>query len=54
MCKRCLIHEARPKQCREFPYDRPCPYLENEGLMEIIQPRIEESLWAPVAQVSSY
>jgi len=44
MCKRCTIHEARPKQCSEFPYDKPCPYLENPGLMDIIQPRIEQSL----------
>lgn len=44
MCKRCTVHEARPRQCREFPYDKPCPYLENPGLLEIIQPRIERSL----------
>nr|WP_321467095.1 YkgJ family cysteine cluster protein [uncultured Desulfobulbus sp.] len=46
LCKRCSIHEARPRQCREFPYDRPCPYLENEGLLQLIQPRIEQSLFA--------
>jgi Fe-S-cluster containining protein len=44
MCKRCTIHDARPRQCREFPFDNPCPYLENPGLLEMIQPRIEESL----------
>ncbi len=44
MCKRCTIHEARPKKCSDFPYDNPCPYLENPGLMDIIQPRIEQSL----------
>lgn len=44
MSKRCTIHEARPKQCCDFPYDNPCPYLENSGLMDIIQPRIEQSL----------
>jgi Fe-S-cluster containining protein len=44
MCKRCTIHEARPKQCSDFPYDKPCPYLENPGLMDIIQPRVEQSL----------
>lgn len=44
MCKRCTIHEARPLQCRDFPYDKPCPYLENPGLLAILQPRIEQSL----------
>ncbi len=44
MCKRCTIHEARPQQCQDFPYDKPCPYLENPGLLDIIQPRIEHSL----------
>ena len=44
MCKRCTIHEARPRQCREFPYDKPCPYLENPGLLEIIQSRVEQGL----------
>ncbi|MEJ2033728.1 MAG: YkgJ family cysteine cluster protein [Deltaproteobacteria bacterium] len=24
----CTIYPARPRQCREFPYSRPCPYLE--------------------------
>jgi hypothetical protein len=44
MCKRCTIHEARPRQCRDFPYDKPCPYLENPGLLEIIQSKVEQAL----------
>ena len=44
MIKRCTVHEARPKQCRGFPYDDPCPYLEREDLMAEIQPRVEKSL----------
>ena len=44
LCKRCTIHRFRPKQCRDFPYERPCPYLENEGFLETIQQRIEASL----------
>ena len=44
MCKRCTIHQARPLQCRAFPYDKPCPYLENPGLLDLIQPRVEQSL----------
>ena len=44
MIKRCTVHEARPKQCRRFPYDDPCPYLEREDLMAEIQPRVEKSL----------
>ncbi len=47
MCKRCSIHEARPTQCRNFPYDKPCPYLENASLLAVIQPRIEQSLIVP-------
>ena len=31
MIKRCTVHEARPTQCRRFPYGNPCPYL---GLLE--------------------
>jgi Fe-S-cluster containining protein len=41
MKQRCSIHEARPKQCREFPYEKPCPYLERGDLLAEIQPRIE-------------
>lgn len=44
ICKRCSIHLAKPQQCREFPYDKPCPYLEREDLLEAILPRIEKSL----------
>ena len=44
MVKRCTIHEARPSQCRRFPYGRPCPYLERKDLLAAIQPRIAESL----------
>ena len=44
LCKRCTIHEARPRQCRDFPYDKPCPYLEDEDLLVRIQPRIEKTL----------
>ncbi len=29
------------RQCREFPYGEPCPYLEREELLERIVPRIE-------------
>ena len=43
-CKRCSIHDFSPKQCQEFPYDKPCPYLESEDLLKQIQPRIERSL----------
>lgn len=44
MCARCTIHLARPRQCREFPYDSPCPYLEREDLLQQIQPRVEGAL----------
>lgn len=44
MRARCTIHVARPKQCRQYPYDKPCPYLESEELLQRIQPRIEQSL----------
>ncbi len=44
MIRRCGIHEARPSQCRRFPYDRPCPYLERQDLMDEIQPRVENYL----------
>ena len=42
--KRCTVHTARPTQCRRFPYDLPCPYLEREDLLAEIQPRLEKSL----------
>lgn len=38
---RCTIHTARPRQCRDFPYNDPCPYLEREDLLDEIQPKIE-------------
>ena len=44
MVRRCTIHSARPKQCRMFPYDKPCPYLEREDLLAVIQPRVETGL----------
>ena len=44
MCKRCSIHTASPRQCREFPYNESCPYLESKELLEIIQLRVEKSL----------
>lgn len=44
MAKRCMVHEARPDQCRRFPYDRPCPYLEREDLLIAIAPRVEAAL----------
>ena len=43
---RCTIHECRPRQCRDFPYDAPCPYLEREDLLTTILPRIEAYLQA--------
>lgn len=45
MTKRCTIHEARPDQCRRFPYGLPCPYLHREDLLAEIQPKIEMSLF---------
>ncbi|MFH0785133.1 MAG: YkgJ family cysteine cluster protein [Pseudomonadota bacterium] len=44
LSKRCSIHEARPVQCREFPYDAPCPYLGREDLLDTIYPLVERSL----------
>ncbi len=44
MIKRCTIHEARPAQCLRFPYGNPCPYIEQEDLLEVIQPRVELAL----------
>lgn len=44
LCKRCSVHLARPRQCRDFPYDEPCPYLLREDLLERIQPRVEQAL----------
>ena len=47
MSKRCSVHPARPRQCREFPYDQPCPYLLQANLVEQIQPRIQQALARP-------
>jgi len=44
MIKRCTVHNARPQQCRLFPYNEPCPYLERDDLLARIQPRVEDSL----------
>lgn len=44
LSKRCGIHSARPQQCRDFPYDDPCPYLQGEDLLKVIYPKIEENL----------
>jgi Fe-S-cluster containining protein len=44
MTARCSVHEARPAQCRNFPYNRPCPYLEREDLLAAIQPLVETGL----------
>lgn len=41
--KRCGIHMASPQQCKDFPYDEPCPYLHREDLLEVISPKIEAS-----------
>lgn len=43
-CKRCSIHMARPRQCMDFPYDEPCPYLYREDLLQQIQPKVEAAL----------
>ena len=42
--KRCSVHLARPDQCRQFPYDQPCPYLHRQDLLEAISPLVEKSL----------
>ena len=44
LCKRCSIHLARPRQCSDFPYNEPCPYLYRQDLLEQIQPKFEKSL----------
>ena len=49
MVKRCTIHEARPEQCRRFPYGKPCPYLQREDLLEKIQPLVEKNFVASSA-----
>lgn len=42
--KRCGIHQARPQQCRDFPYNSSCPYLEREDLLQSIYPKVASSL----------
>lgn len=42
--KRCSIHSVSPNQCKDFPYDEPCPYLTRRDLLEEIYPKIEKSL----------
>ncbi|WP_163338388.1 YkgJ family cysteine cluster protein [Desulfopila sp. IMCC35008] len=49
MRARCSIHTARPRQCREFPYDDPCPYLEREDLLQKTVPRIDEFIRKHIA-----
>ena len=44
MYARCSIHTARPQQCRDFPYNEPCPYLEREDLLAAIAPLVAKSL----------
>jgi len=44
LSKRCSVHEARPQQCRDFPFDDPCPYLIREDLLAEIYPRVEKSM----------
>lgn len=44
LSKRCSVHTARPDQCRDFPYNDSCPYLESSNILEEIEPRIKESL----------
>ncbi len=45
--RRCSIHTARPRQCMEFPYGKPCPYLYRQDLLQKIHPRVLDSLEAP-------
>lgn len=44
LSRRCSIHPARPQQCRDFPYDAPCPYLRREDLLAAIYPKMVKSL----------
>ncbi len=44
LSKRCTIHTARPQQCKDFPYDAPCPYLQRADLLELIHPKVVASL----------
>jgi len=38
--RRCLIHSARPQQCRDFPYTDPCPYLVREDLLQALRQKM--------------
>ena len=49
MVRRCSVHDARPRQCRDFPYGKLCPYLQQTDLLDRIQPRIERALLTAVA-----
>ncbi len=42
--QRCGVHAARPRQCREFPYDQPCPYLHRQDLLAKIFPKVKADL----------
>ena len=44
LSKRCSVHEARPQQCRDFPFYDPCPYLHREDLLAEIYPKVEKSM----------
>lgn len=44
IAKRCTIHQARPRQCRDFPYDDLCPYLFTESILARIHPLMVQSL----------
>ncbi len=44
LAKRCGVHAARPRQCREFPYNKACPYLSRSDLLEKIFPKVLASL----------
>ena len=51
LCQRCTIHLARPRQCREFPYGKPCPYLDSADLLALLQPRIDQSPLIPDGEI---
>lgn len=44
LCKRCSIHQARPRQCVDFPYNKPCPYLYRQDLLDKIHPKVAKSI----------
>lgn len=48
LSQRCGVHTARPRQCRDFPYDQPCPYLHRSDLLAQIFPRVMGSLEFPL------